>query len=129
MIENSNSDSGSFVCFLKFLNLFIPSDILSICRSETKQPLKYCLSDCSKKVKKKGYYKVEFCDFALRSSDCNLASSFSSKVVLSGRTERLAQRNKINLIIPLLFESIYGNPITDFPIAASVIHAPTKDTS
>ena len=39
--------------------------------------------------------KPEFCDFALWNSDCNLASSFSSKVVLSGRMERLAQRNKI----------------------------------
>ena len=44
----------------------------------------------------------------LWNSDCNLASSFSSKVVLSGRMERLAQRNKIKLRILPYFRSNIG---------------------
>ena len=48
--------------------------------------------------------KLEFCDFVLWNFDCNLASSFLSKVVLSGKMERLAQRNKIKLRIRLLFD-------------------------
>ena len=56
-----------------------------------------------KKLKRSPCYKLEFCDFALWNLDCNLASSFSSKVVLSGRMERLAQRNKIKLRIATSF--------------------------
>ena len=46
------------------------------------------LPDCSGKLEKRDYSKVVFCDFVLWSFDCNLASSFSSKVVLSGTTEQ-----------------------------------------
>ena len=63
---------------------------------------------------------VVFCDFVLWSFDCNLASSFSSKVVLSGKMERLAQRNKINHRINISFRSQLCNPTTNFSTAASV---------
>ncbi|MEQ2634847.1 hypothetical protein AAAT71_05505, partial [Anaerobutyricum hallii] len=46
---------------------------------------------------------IPFCDFVLWNFDCNLASSFSSKVVLSGKMERLAQRNKMGYFLVVLF--------------------------
>ena len=64
--------------------------------------------------------KPEFCDFALWNPDCNLASSFSSKVVLSGRMERLAQRNKIKLRITPSFLNPSDKPVTLSPTVTSV---------
>ena len=82
-----------------------------ICRIWSRQPLQKFLCRISqKKLKRRGYSKLEFCDFALWNSDCNLASSFSSKVVLSGRMERLAQRNKIKLKIAPSFQFFLRNP-------------------
>ena len=46
------------------------------------------LPDCSGKLEKRDYSKVVFCDFVLWSFDCNLASSFSSKVVLFYQAKR-----------------------------------------
>ena len=69
------------------------------------------------------YSKIAFCDFALWSFDCNLASSFSSKVVLSGKTERLAQRNKIKLRINPSFRNYRCNPATNSSTAASIANS------
>ena len=117
------------VTILKSFNMFITSGMLSNLWGGTTSRCTYSLSDYSKKIKTKDYDKLEFCDFALWNSDCNLASSFSSKVVLSGRMERLAQRNKIKLIIILRFDFL-SNPATDLFAAASVIYPPhQQDTS
>ena len=51
------------------------------------------LPDCSEKLGKEGF--ILRLHFVLWNFDCNLASSFSSKVVLSGKMERLAQQNNM----------------------------------
>ena len=90
-----------------------------------KQLLWISFKRIAQKIGKRGIYsKVVFCDFALWSFDCNLASSFSSKVVLSGNMERLAQRNKIKLRINPSFRNYRCNPVTNSSAAASV--APTN---
>ena len=69
---------------------------------------------------KKNCYKFEFCDFVLRNFDYNLASSFSSKVVLLGKMKRLAQRNKIKLITILFLEDLVQFSSISSAKAASV---------
>lgn len=61
--------------------------------------------------------RTDFVTFALRRSDCSLASSFLSEAVLSGRTERLTQGNKTVLLcgkIPFLFSSVCQIPFRLF---------------
>ena len=88
-----------------FFNWFVESGVDSRCKS-------FCAGFLRKNRKRRGYSKLEFCDFVLWNSDCNLASSFSSKVVLSGRMERLAQRNKIKLRITPSFLNPSGKLVT-----------------
>ena len=51
--------------------------------------------------------RLEFCDFVLWNFDYNLANSFLSKVVLLGKMECLAQRNKIKPLIIFSFSDTF----------------------
>ncbi len=87
------------------------------------QPLKIFLPDCIVNLKKELLKNIPFCDFVLWNFDCNLASSFSSKVVLSGKMERLAQRNKMGYFLVALFEILLAIRSQTSSMAASTLPA------